>query len=52
MKTLIDNMIERGEEPQVNHYLVVFLKVFLAFLKRQFLQTVIPTIDYDFTADA
>ena len=38
-----DELTLRGGEPKVEQYLFLFLK---------FMQSVLPTIDYDFTADA
>lgn len=40
MKRLIEQVAESGKELEVTQYLIIFLK---------FVQTVIPTIDYDFT---
>mmetsp|Transcript_14365 Transcript_14365/g.16607 ORF Transcript_14365/g.16607 Transcript_14365/m.16607 type:complete len:81 (-) Transcript_14365:50-292(-) len=42
MKKMIDIMMSNGKEPTVDMYLFIFLK---------FLSSVIPTIQYDFTAD-
>lgn len=40
MKKIIETVTESGGEMGVHSYLIVFLK---------FVQTVIPTIEYDFT---
>lgn len=40
MKKIIETVMESGGELGVHSYLIVFLK---------FVQTVIPTIEYDFT---
>ena len=39
---MLDLMVENGVEPDVGNYLFIFLK---------FISSVIPTIQYDFTAD-
>lgn len=43
MKHMIDNMIEHGGNPRVEQYMVLFIK---------FIQSVIPTIEYDYTTNA
>lgn len=40
MKKLIEMVIDGGRELEVHMYLIIFLK---------FVQSVIPTIDYDYT---
>ena len=40
MKRIVENQQEGGAEPQLEQYLLIFLK---------FIQSVVPTIDYDFT---
>ncbi|KHJ92566.1 autophagocytosis associated protein [Oesophagostomum dentatum] len=40
MKRLLDQLAENGKELGVHEYLLIFLK---------FVQTVIPTIEYDYT---
>ncbi|OAE22760.1 hypothetical protein AXG93_2035s1440 [Marchantia polymorpha subsp. ruderalis] len=42
MKKIIDVLMSRGVDPEVDKYLVLFLK---------FVATVIPTIEYDYTMD-
>lgn len=42
MKKIIDVLLERGVEPEVDKYLFLFLK---------FVASVIPTIEYDYTMD-
>ncbi|CAM8999314.1 unnamed protein product [Rhodiola kirilowii] len=42
MKKIIDVLMSRGVEPEVNMYLFLFLK---------FVASVIPTIEYDYTMD-
>ncbi len=42
MKKMLDLMVENSVEPDVGNYLFIFLK---------FISSVIPTIQYDFTAD-
>lgn len=43
MKHMIDNIIQHGNEPRVEQYMLIFVK---------FIQSVIPTIEYDYTASA
>ncbi len=40
MKRIVENLKDGGTEPRLEQYLVIFLK---------FIQSVVPTIDYDFT---
>jgi len=40
MKKIVSGILERGKTPTVEHYLFFFLK---------FIQSVIPTIEYDYT---
>ncbi|XP_047093857.1 autophagy-related protein 3-like [Lolium rigidum] len=42
MKKIIDVLVSRGVEPEVDKYLFIFLK---------FMASVIPTIEYDYTMD-
>ena len=42
MKKIIDVLMSRGVEPEVDKYLFLFLK---------FMASVIPTIEYDYTMD-
>jgi len=42
MKKIIDILVQRGVDPEVDKYLFIFLK---------FVASVIPTIDYDYTVD-
>jgi len=42
MKRILDEIASFGSEPQVEQYMFIFLK---------FIQGVVPTIEYDFTAD-
>ena len=42
MKKIIDTMMDCGATPSVDQYLFIFLK---------FIQSVVPTIEYDFTVD-
>ncbi|KAG6510608.1 hypothetical protein ZIOFF_028633 [Zingiber officinale] len=42
MKKIIDVLISRGVEPEVDKYLFLFLK---------FIASVVPTIEYDYTMD-
>ena len=43
MKKIIDHLVDGGREARVDQYLFIFLK---------FIQSVVPTIDYDFTLEA
>lgn len=40
MKTMLANLTRGGKEARVDQYLFIFLK---------FIQSVVPTIDYDYT---
>lgn len=40
MKIMLDNLTRGGREARVDQYLFIFLK---------FIQSVVPTIDYDYT---
>jgi ubiquitin-like-conjugating enzyme ATG3 len=42
MKRIVDHLCAGGREPQITQYLFIFLK---------FIQSVIPTVDYDFTTE-
>ena len=42
MKRILDNLVAGGAVPEITSYLFIFLK---------FIQSVVPTIEYDFTAD-
>ena len=42
MKNLLSEITDGGQTPDVNQYIFVFLK---------FIQSVIPTIEYDYTVD-
>jgi ubiquitin-like-conjugating enzyme ATG3 len=42
MKKIIDVLVSRGIDPEVDKYLFIFLK---------FVASVIPTIEYDYTMD-
>ena len=42
MKRIVDNMKDGGRTPDLTQYIVIFLK---------FVQSVVPTIDYDFTME-
>jgi ubiquitin-like-conjugating enzyme ATG3 len=42
MKNMIDHMINHGNEPRIEQYMMLFIK---------FIQSVIPTIEYDYTMD-
>ena len=42
MKRIVDHLCAGGKEPQTDQYLFIFLK---------FIQSVIPTVDYDFTTE-
>jgi ubiquitin-like-conjugating enzyme ATG3 len=42
MKRIVDHLCAGGKEPQISQYLFIFLK---------FIQSVIPTVDYDFTTE-
>ena len=42
MKRLLEELVDGGQSPNVDQYLFVFLK---------FIQSVIPTIEYDYTVD-
>lgn len=42
MKNMIENMIKNGNKPDIKYYMFLFVK---------FIQSVIPTIEYDYTTD-
>jgi ubiquitin-like-conjugating enzyme ATG3 len=42
MKNMLENIIQHGGNPQVEQYMLIFVK---------FIQSVIPTIEYDYTCD-
>jgi ubiquitin-like-conjugating enzyme ATG3 len=42
MKRIIGTLLESGKTPSPDQYLFIFLK---------FIQSVVPTIEYDFTMD-
>lgn len=42
MKNMIENLVESGQTPNIDQYIFIFLK---------FIQSVVPTIEYDYTFD-